>query len=179
VSLYVPLVYHWCRRAGLQAADAADIGQEVFRAVARKLGDFRLDCAGDSFRGWLWTITRNKLCDFARSRATVEQAQGGSDAQNRLHQIPEEDAEEDPAQRPEADALLYRRAVDLLQGEFEERTWRAFWEVAIEGRPPAEVAAELGLSVNAVYLAKSRILRRFREEFAGLVPDSGLPAGSS
>src|SRR5690349_2186455 len=68
VDLYGPLVYHWCRRAGLRAEDSADLVQEVFRSVYSGLGGFRKDRPQDTFRGWLWTISRNKLRDHARRR---------------------------------------------------------------------------------------------------------------
>jgi RNA polymerase sigma-70 factor, ECF subfamily len=177
VLLYGPLVYRWCRRAGLQAADAADVGQEVFRAVARKVSEFRHDRDGDSFRAWLRAITRNKILDAFRRPAPGCPPPGGSDAQRRLQEVPTRVLEDaGPAADAEETRLLFRQAVELMRGEFEEGTWRAFWQAAVEGRRPADVAADLGVSVNVVYLAKSRILRRLREEFADLLgprPPSG------
>jgi RNA polymerase sigma-70 factor, ECF subfamily len=170
VELYGPLVYRWCRRAGLQAADAADVGQEVFQAVARKVGDFHRDPAGGTFRGWLRAITRNKILDSFRRPAPGCPAAGGSDAQRRLQELPTrvwEDA--GPEAEAEDTRLLFRRAVELIRGEFEEGTWRAFWQTAVEERSPADVAADLGVTVNAVYLAKSRVLHRLREEFGDLL----------
>lgn len=166
VSLYSPLVFRWCCQAGLQSADAADVGQEVFRAVARKVRDFRRDRPGDSFRGWLRSITRNKLRDFARRRLSEVPVVGG-DALGQVEEWPEED--DDPGDDPADTRLLFRRAVELIRAEFEERTWRAFWQVTVEDHRPEDVAHELYISVNAVYLAKSRILRRLREEFADLI----------
>jgi RNA polymerase sigma-70 factor, ECF subfamily len=172
VSLYSPLVYRWCRQAGLQSADAADVGQEVFRAVARKIVDFRRERLGDTFRGWLRTITRNKVRDRLRQQRVGETGAGGAEAQRQLLQLPFEEgqAEGEAADAQEA-TLLYRRAVELLRQEFEERTWQAFWRVAVGDEAPADVAAALGMTVNAVYLAKSRVLRRLREEFADLVEE--------
>ncbi len=170
VNLYSPLVYRWCRQAGLQDADCVDLGQEVFRAVARKLGAFRRDRAGDSFRGWVRTITKNKLRDHFRARAHAAEAVGGSTAQNMLGQVPDT-ADDDSAAEPlrEETALLYRRALDLIAAEFEPQTWQAFWKVAVEDQKPADVARTLGITSNAVYLATSRIRRRLREEFADLL----------
>jgi RNA polymerase sigma-70 factor (ECF subfamily) len=171
VTLYGPMVYGWCRRAGLQPADAADIGQEVFAAVARSIETFRHGRPGDTFRGWLFTITRNKLRD--RSAPPGSTGAGGSDALERLAKVP--DAVPGAADSPFETAVvdetrsLHRRAVDLVRGEFEARTWTAFWQVCVEGRAPADVAADLGVTVNAVYLAKSRILRRLHDEFAALI----------
>jgi RNA polymerase sigma-70 factor (ECF subfamily) len=168
VRLYTPLVYRWCRQNGLQAADAADVGQEVFQAVARKIGDFRRDSPRDSFRGWLRVITRNKLTDYRRSLHARAVAAGGTEAEALLRQTAEDLPPPDPDSDAEELDLLVRKTVELIRGEFEDRTWRAFWGMAIDGRPAADVASELGISANAVYLAKGRVLRRLREELAGL-----------
>jgi RNA polymerase sigma-70 factor (ECF subfamily) len=161
VHLYGPVVYGWCKRQGLQATDAEDVSQEVFRTVLARIADFRRGRPGDTFRGWLWTITRNKLGDHLRRRAAQPQAAGGSEAHDRLQQLPTDEASTTVGPEPAGD--LYRRALELIRSEFEETTWQAFWRVVGEGRRPADVAAELGLSLNAVYLAKSRALRRLRE----------------
>jgi RNA polymerase sigma-70 factor (ECF subfamily) len=164
VHLYSPLVYDWCRRAGLQAADAADVGQTVFLAVARKVRDFRRDRAGDSFRRWVRAITRTKILDHRRARAGRE-----AEAGDALLGLPAAADGSDPAADREEEGLLFRRAVDLVRGEFEPRTWQAFWQVVVDGRAPADVAGDLATSANAVYLAKARVLRRLCEEFADLV----------
>src|SRR5581483_5856393 len=88
VELYAPLVYHWCKRGGLSAEDGADVFQDVFRAVAEHLADFRRDRPGDTFRGWLRTITRNKIRDHYRRVAGQPRAAGGTDAQLRLSDVP-------------------------------------------------------------------------------------------
>jgi RNA polymerase sigma-70 factor (ECF subfamily) len=170
VLLYGPTVLGWCRRAGLSPEDAEDVHQEVFRAVVRGIGDFRRDRPGDSFRGWLWTVTRRKVIDHQRQRAQGVVAAGGSTVQQRLAQVPEPDDQPEPEGRlsAEADALC-RRALELIRGNFAESTWRAFWAVAVDGRPAADVAAALGLSVGAVYIARSRVLARLRAEFAELL----------
>src|SRR5262245_48996096 len=98
VELYAPLVYHWCGRCGLAAEDAADVSQEVFRSVAEHVGGFRKQRAGDSFRGWLRTITRNKVRDHFRRRQHQPQAPGGTDAQIRLLAVPDQALDEpDPS----------------------------------------------------------------------------------
>lgn len=171
MSLYGPSVYGWCRHAGLSPEDAADVGQEVFRAVARRIADFRRDRPGDSFRGWLWRITHNKILDHWRRNDGHVEAAGGSSAQQRLLQVPDPvgaDSEASPA--PEEANSLYQRALDLIQTEFEERTWRAFLLVSVEGRTAEEAAAALGMSQGAVYVNKSRVLRRLKEEFSDLIP---------
>lgn len=163
--LYGQTVYGWCRRAGVSETDAADVCQDVFTAVARTIADFRRERPGDSFRGWLWTITRNKVRDHWRRLADRAQAAGGTTAQEVMRQVPEEatDSEVD------ADGDLYRRALELIRTEFEERTWRAFLMVTMEARLPADVAAELGMTPGAVYIAKSRVLKRLREEFGDVL----------
>ena len=176
IYLFGPVVYQWCRQSGLQAADAHDIGQETFRAVAARIGNFRRTQPKDTFRGWLWTITKSKIADHWRSRRKHPQATGGSTAQIKLADLPTaESAESTPPPQPETPlqpetpASLHRRGLELIQGEFAERTWKAFWRVAVDGCTPADVADELGLSVNSVYLAKSRVLRRLREELGDLL----------
>jgi RNA polymerase sigma-70 factor (ECF subfamily) len=177
VKLYGPLVYGWCLRAGLQPADAADVGQEVFASLARAIDTFRHDREGDTFRGWLFTITRNKLRD--RSAAPGVRGAGGSDAQRRLSELAVESGHDasptsDSNEANDVQALC-RRAIDLVRGEFEPQSWAAFSRAFVNGDSPADIAVDLGISVNAVYLAKSRILHRLREEFSALV-DFG-PAG--
>jgi RNA polymerase sigma-70 factor (ECF subfamily) len=168
VELYAPLVYHWCRRCGLGPEDTADVFQDVFRSVYQHIGAFRRE-QGDSFRGWLRTITRNKVRDHFRRVQGQPQAPGGTDAQRRLQDVPEPDlSEADPA---EAD-LLHRQlhaALEHIRGEFTERTWRAFWQVQMEGRATEEVGAALGLTPAAVRKAKFRVLRRLREELGELL----------
>lgn len=149
--VYAPLVYHWCRRRGLQASDAEDVVQNVFLTVAKRIAEFRRDRPGDSFRGWLWGITRNKLGDWLRTQ---------KDKAKPLEEIA---APEPDPDAPEMMGPLCRRALDVICGEFEDRSWQAFWQVVVEGRMPADAAADVGLTCNAVYIAKSRILRRLRQ----------------
>jgi RNA polymerase sigma-70 factor, ECF subfamily len=170
VNLYTPLVFRWCRRCGLQPADAADVGQQVFLAVARKVRDFRRNRPGGSFRAWLRAIARNRLRDFFRTARTRDARAAGGDAFAWLEQVAAGPDPSDPTPEDgEEEALLFRRATELMQAEFEERTWQAFWQSAVDGRRAAEVAAGLGMTANAVYLARGRVLRRLREEFADLV----------
>jgi RNA polymerase sigma-70 factor (ECF subfamily) len=168
VALYGPLVYHWCRRGRLAPEDTADVFQEVFHAVARHLPEFRRDRPGASFRGWLRVITRNKVRDHFRDRAGAPAPVGGSDAQRFLSELPGPLPEDDEA---EADLLArqLRQALAWTEGDFEERTWRAFCLVRLEGRDPAEVGAELGLSAAAVRKACYRVQKRLRDELEGLV----------
>jgi len=154
----------------LQAGDAADVTQEVFKSVASSIDRFRRDRAGDSFRGWLWTITRNKIRDHFRRQADEPQAAGGTAAHERLHAISQEppEAENSLLSSFDADADLVRRALRIVEAEFEAKTFRAFWRTAIDGQRAADVAEELDMSTAAVYMAKSRVFRRLRTEMEGL-----------
>lgn len=168
VDLYAPLVYHWCRRCGLEREDTADVFQEVFRSVAEHVHGFRHDREGATFRGWLRTITRNKVRDHFRRRHGEPLAPGGTDAQLRLQAVPAPDLSEDA----EEQSLIHRqlhRTLEILRGEFEERTWKAFWAVQIDGRDTDVVGRELGMSPATVRKAKFRVLRRLREAMSGLL----------
>ena len=167
VELCAPLIYGCCRQAGLQSADAADVAQEVFAAVARKLEDFRRDRPGDSFHAWLSTITRNKIRDYFRSRRQA-QAAGGTEAQLHLAEIADPWSELSASSSAAACSSLEHRAVQIVRAGVEERTWRAFWLVTVEGRDGPSVARELGMSLSAVYDANYRLRRRLRGEFEGL-----------
>jgi RNA polymerase sigma-70 factor (ECF subfamily) len=169
VRLYGQTVYAWCRGAGVSEVDAADVSQEVFAAVARRIADFRRERPGDSFRGWLWTITRNKVRDHWRHHAEQVQAAGGTTAQEVINQAPEDGPSDSEAGAEEEAGDLYRRALELIRSEFEERTWKAFLMVTVEGRLPADAASALGTTPGAVYIAKSRVLKRLREEFGDLI----------
>jgi RNA polymerase sigma-70 factor (ECF subfamily) len=161
-ALYGPLVYGWCRKVGLQAADAEDVVQDVFLVVLGRVVDFRRDPAGGTFRGWLLSITRNKLGDWLRRRKAEAPAPGGSDAARRLAALPDFVEREQDPDDGRADSLC-RRALELIRHEFAVRSWQAFWRVTVGGSDVATVADELGLTRNAVYIAKARILHRLRE----------------
>jgi RNA polymerase sigma-70 factor (ECF subfamily) len=168
-SVYGPLVYQWCRRAGLQVSDAGDVGQEVFHAVSTHLQQYQAERADATFRGWLWTITRNKIRDHFRSKGREVDGAGGTDAQRRLQQIPAAPpCPPDDASGSRAQSSLARRATDLMQADFEPTTWQAFWLTAVEGRSAKSAGEQLGLSTSAVYMARSRVLRRLRDELDGL-----------
>lgn len=161
VQLYGPLVYSWCRRRGLQAEDAADVMQEVFRNVSGSIKDFK-PAPNGSFRGWLWRITCNRLLDFFRRRQRQPSALGGSDAQQRWADLPESLDSSEPGASASGD--LVHRALALIRPDFSDASWQAFVRVVMEDHRPEDVARDLGMTPNAVYIAKSRILRRLRDE---------------
>jgi RNA polymerase sigma-70 factor (ECF subfamily) len=179
VQLYSRRMYRWCRMAGLQPADAANVVQESFAAVARKLGDFRRDRPGATFRGWLRRIVQNKICDHHRQvgrRADV--AVGGSDA----HQLLVNTATNLPQSNPKPDeAFAIGDAIVMSNGrageivrrvreEVGERDWHLFWRTAVDGQPAPEVAEEFNVSANAVRIVKMRVLKRIRGYFAEASP---------
>jgi RNA polymerase sigma-70 factor (ECF subfamily) len=139
-----------------------DLLQDVFSAVAAHLCRFRKEESGDTFRGWLFTIARNKVRDHFRRKVDEPIATGGAEAALLMQQIPAAD------EADESDDFLYdellMRAMDLIRGEFHERTWRAFWRVVVEGRSAADAGTELGMKPGAVRVAKSRVLMRLRQE---------------
>jgi RNA polymerase sigma-70 factor (ECF subfamily) len=167
VSMYSPLVHHWCRQARLPEHEIADVSQEVFAVVATSLAKFQPDRAGTTFRAWMRGIARHKLQHHARRQA--ELAVGGTDAHERLQQMPAPADGVELSESPSDVTRLYQRAMKQVQCQFEDRTWTAFWKVTVENRSPAEVAAELGITANAVRLAKSHVLRRLREEMGDLI----------
>lgn len=168
-KLYGPLVYEWSRKAGLQPDDASDVLQSVFATLAHKLNRFQRRGASDSFRGWLYTITRNQLRDFWRAQAQRANAAGGTAALQLLHEMPESVSEIDSTDGRAELNHLHRRALQLVQAEFEGCTWIAFWRTAVEGDDPKDVAADMEISVWAIYKAKARVLKRLRDEFEDLL----------
>jgi RNA polymerase sigma-70 factor (ECF subfamily) len=165
VDLYAPLVLRWCRRSNLPDQEIADIFQDVFQAVATHIAGFRKEKSGDTFRGWLRTITQNKVRDYYRRLNREPAGAGGTDAQIRFSNLPADLTRDlDDSAEERAGRGLCGRALELIRGEFEERTWRAFWLTAVDGRAPREIAIELEMSPGAVRVAKCRVLRRLREE---------------
>jgi RNA polymerase sigma-70 factor (ECF subfamily) len=162
VKLYSPLVYTWAKRCGLENQDAADVLQEVFCAVSRFIAGFERNRSSGSFRGWLWTVTRNKVRDHFRDKQAS--AVGGSEMHLQLQEIPEEEPPSWSGDGEIGRGQLMRRALEIIRNDFEPQTWQAFWRLAVENQPAADVARDLHLGIDSVYQAKSRVLRRLREE---------------
>lgn len=174
VQIYGPLVYSWARRTGLQPQDAADVTQETFAAVSTRLPAYDAERLGATFRGWLWTITRNKAADLVRKHRSQPGARGGSTNLANLNAVYEDSSgsvgvsPNSPSERAMDQQEIIRRALAILRSSFEPTTWQAFWRTVIDGCTPDEVAAELALSRWAVYKARSRVLQRLRSELDGL-----------
>jgi RNA polymerase sigma-70 factor (ECF subfamily) len=159
VSLYTPLIYSWARRAGLQEQDALDLVQDVFVTLLRVLPTFSYD-RDQSFRRWLRTVTLNTWRNV-RKRAENRVLSRAADA----NQVPSPEE----AWEAEYREHVVGRALCVMRADFRETTWKACWEMVVSGRPAADVAVELGLTVGAVYAAKVRVLNRLREELQGLL----------
>jgi RNA polymerase sigma-70 factor (ECF subfamily) len=172
VELYASVVYGFARRRGLQDADAADLMQEVFRAVASSAGRLDYDPRRGSFRSWLYTVTRNKLYNFLDGRKRQVAGSGDSGQQELLETKAANG--DDPAElwRQEYERRVFTWAAEQVRGEFQESTWQAFWLTAVEGRSAKDAGGRLGMSPGAVYVAKSRVLARLKEQVR-LLDDEG------
>jgi len=163
IQLYGPIVYGFARKRGLQDADAADLMQEVMRSVSSAIGKLDYDRNQGTFRGWLFTITRNKIFNFLSARRVRPQSSGDSTT-NRLLQTHPDAKEGSDEWELEYQRRVAAIAMERVKTEFQESTWRAFWLTAVEGLAAADVAKEVGLSAGAIYVAKSRVLARLKEE---------------
>jgi RNA polymerase sigma-70 factor (ECF subfamily) len=164
VGTYGPVVYGFGRKRGLQDADAADLVQEVLRSVAGAVGRLDYDPRRGTFRSWLYTVARNKLYTFLDSQRRHPRGSGDSGAQQRLEEQPDRELDLAAAWDEEYERRLSQRAMERVRGEFQPGTWQAFWMTAVEGRGAKDVGAALKLSPGAVYVAKSRVLARLKEE---------------
>ena len=164
VRLYAPALYRFARRKGLQDADAADLTQEVLRGVAGSIGRLDFDPRQGMFRGWLFTLAHRRLCDWLTNRQRREQGSGDSATLQLLHEQPERADEESWEQ--DLERAAFARAAEKIRPSLAESTWQAFWQTAVEGKSGKEVAQALGMSVGAVYLAKSRVMVRLKEQIA-------------
>ncbi len=172
-DLYGPIIRGYCRRRGLQEADAADVGQEVLAQVSRAIGAFEYEPVRGRFRDWLGTVTRNKIARFFEVRGREDAAAGGGSADL------VEAIAEDPEWSAEFHARILEAALARIRHDFEPATWTAFERLWAGDHRAPDVARDLGLTIDAVYAAKSRILRRLREEVLALADDlpCALPRG--
>ena len=175
VSIYSPLVYFWCQESGLSRADLQDVFQEVFHALARNLHKFR-PMENGTFRGWLRTLTRNKLNDHFRQAGLEPKPVGGTEALNFLKKVPAATQRQSSSNhssslsddgQPNEQAIVHStlcHALANVRANFSEQSWKAFWMVVVDGRETADVAKDLGMLPGAVRVAKSRVLKRLRLE---------------
>jgi RNA polymerase sigma-70 factor, ECF subfamily len=165
-KLYGPLVYRWARQCGLQSHDAADVVQNVFVSVYRGIGRFEHDRPESSFRGWLWTITRNAARELLRKQARHPAPAGGSDANQALQQLPDLFEQESEPTEFDAGQSLAQRALRLVRESLDENTWEAFRRTTILDEAAVTVATDLAMTAKAVRQAKYRVLLRLRQLLA-------------
>jgi RNA polymerase sigma factor (sigma-70 family) len=161
IAIYSPLIRGFLRKRGLQDADSADLTQEVLARVATAIKQFDYSPERGSFRGWLFTIVGNCLRRFSDQDRLGRQGSGDTQILHALAQHPAKDLQQE--WDVEYQRHLLGRAAHEVRGDFQASTWRAFWNTAVEGRSPQEVAVELGISVASVYMAKHRIIERLRQ----------------
>jgi RNA polymerase sigma-70 factor (ECF subfamily) len=171
VRLYAPVIYGFARKRGLQDADAADLMQDVLRSVSGAVNKLDYDPLRGTFRGWLFTITRNKVFNFLEGRSRRVQGSGDSRMQQRLEQEAEADGTMSADWEADYQRALAAQAMERVKSEFQTATWEAFLQTAVEGRAPAQVSARIGMSVGAIYVAKSRVIARLRQEIERLQGD--------
>jgi RNA polymerase sigma-70 factor (ECF subfamily) len=164
VQLYGPVVYGFARARGLQDADAADVVQDVLRSVARNASRLEYDPKRGTFRGWLYTVSRNKVYNFLTAQKNRPKAGGDSESEDRLDRLPDHREPADDDWDVEYQRRISAKAMDRVRHEFQPATWQAFWQTAVEGKAAAEVGKQLKMSPGAVYVAKSRVLARLRDE---------------
>jgi RNA polymerase sigma factor (sigma-70 family) len=164
LHLYGPVVYGFARKRGLQDADAADLMQSVLQSVAQNANKLEYDPKKGTFRGWLYTITRNKIYNFLSSQKNRPKASGDSATHEQLNSTPNRSEEAEEEWELEYQRRLSAQAMERVRNDFQTGTWQAFWGTAVEGRTPQEVGKQLKMSTGAVYVAKSRVIARLREE---------------
>lgn len=177
VHLYSPLIYYWCQRCGLPDQEIPDVFQEVLHAVARNVDRFRFNGTG-TFRGWLHTLTRNKVYDHFRKTGHQARPVGGTEAKQFFELLPSTE----PMSAVESEKEMFsgetgnsvrremlQRALANIRPHFQEQTWQAFWMVVIDGRETGDVAEVLGMRTGTIRVAKSRVLKRLRQEFGDSV----------
>lgn len=166
--VYYPLVRTWCQRGHVPLDDVPDVAQEVFRAVAAGIGRFDSAREDASFRGWLFGIARRQLLTYWRKKSEEPAGEGGTAAIQRMQELTDEDALLSSITDQVGDrAIVVRQVLEVIRSQVEEKTWQAFWQVAIEGRDPAEVAQALGMKVATIYVVKGRMLRKLRDMLEG------------
>jgi RNA polymerase sigma-70 factor, ECF subfamily len=171
VEIYEPLLRSWLRRKEVLAHDSDDLVQNVMTVVVRRLADFDHNGRMGAFRTWLRTITFHCLKEHWRSLKGHPAGAGGSNIQSIISELEDPGSHLSQLWNAEHDRHVMRKLLEELRGEFEASTWLAFERFALQGRPAADVAQELGLTANAVFIAKSRVLARLRKESSGLLDE--------
>jgi RNA polymerase sigma factor (sigma-70 family) len=161
VDLYVPVIYRYARKQGLQDADAVDLSQEVISAVAGAVGRLEYDPQRGAFRSWLYTVVRRKLANWRRKQRLQPRGSGDTETQYLLMQCSAADGLE-AEWEVEWKQRVFAWACEQVRALVTDGTWQAFWRTAVDGQPSKQVAADLKMSVAAVYLARSRVIARLK-----------------
>jgi RNA polymerase sigma-70 factor (ECF subfamily) len=168
-DLYRPLILGWLNRQGVPPRDLEDLSQDILLTVVKHLPTFQHSGNRGAFRSWLRTIVCSRTADYWRAVDPGSQADGGSGATVALQQIEDPDSDLNRQWDEEHDRYVLNCLLDLVEEEFEPLTLKAFRRLALDGASGAEAAEELGMSLAAVYVAKSRVLQRIRREAEGLI----------
>jgi RNA polymerase sigma-70 factor (ECF subfamily) len=171
VALYGPLLRTWLTRYPIQGADADDLVQEVLVVLVKKVPQFRHGGKEGSFRAWLRSILAHQVRYFYRRQQQLPHPAGAHEEDSPLFQLEDGGSELSRRWDAEHDRHVMARLLEIIKPEFTATTWQAFERSALQGRPAAEVGAELGLSANAVWVARCRVMRRLREEARGLLSE--------
>lgn len=162
-EIYGPLIHRFARKQGLQDADAADLAQDVLYAVAGAIGRLNYDRQLGRFRGWLLTVARSKLSNLVARRKRQPQGSGDTDLHESLQSLPSS-PEDETYWDAEYEKRLFEWAAERVRPGFQQTTWQAFWQTAVDNKDVKDVAEKLGITVGAVYIAKSRVLARLKEQ---------------
>lgn len=163
VQLYAPLLHSYAMKNRLQDADAADLAQDTLRLVLRAAPEFIYEPAKGSFRGWLFTIARNEIRKFVTRKSSRQRGSGDSEVRDMLSEVPGHEPDEGEWDK-EYQLNLFHWAARRVQVEFREASWQAFWRTVVNGEGIEHVARALGMSAGAVYIARSRVTARIRQE---------------
>lgn len=163
MNVYSPLLYDFCRARGLQSSDAADVTQEVLVRVAKAVRSFEYDPSKGLFRDWLARIVINEIRRFGKKR---------SDSMEAAESLGQEDAGQlESVWNERFHQHIFSEALIRCQPHFSEETWKMFQRSWIDKLEPEQVARELQISVDQIYVARSRVLKRLRSEVAVLADD--------
>ena len=162
VEIYAPLIHGYCRRRSLQEADAANLTQDILSKVMNHADRFEYDTARGRFRGWLLTLTRNRINDHFSGLKRQTRGSGDTGVRAILEQVPDQDEQDDEQWDTDYQHRLFHWVAEKIRDEFQDATWRAFWNTAVKGQAAKQVAENLSMSVGAVYIAKSRVLARLK-----------------
>lgn len=163
-EIYSPLVFHFAQRAGFQESDAADLVQEVMGEVSKSIGSFEYDPDRGRFRSWLYKIAKRTMSRIYDRQSRQPRATGDSQTIDLLMNHPDGHDDIEQMWNREYQKQLLHWAADQIRHQFRESTWKAFWMTSVEERTPQEVADHLGITVGAVYIAKSRVTTRLAEK---------------